>query len=309
MEKLNEIIKSTIEEYEIIDIKEYDFLTKLNNIILKYDRKIVIPKYTNKVNIKKNFEYSESFLKSISLEYAEYLIKRKNEGAFNFVGADSLSRSDLVDGKKIIYLGVTGTIEDSYTITHEIIHDMSVDETYSLTRSLFCEVFSLLSEMLQANYYRQNNSPKDYLIDGKSTLVHLISKAKIIDFDKKLINQYLENGYITKIDLFNILKDYDNLDTIMDHLDVILDCEELTYDFELRYIIGYLFASYMYDRIINEPKKIREFIDLNDMINEYSIENLLNYLELDYSDSMYFDLTDESYQKLEESYIKQLKRI
>ena len=80
MEKINNIIKKEIEELEIKDIKEYSFLFRLNEIILKNKKEIKIPKYRNYIDFEKSFQYSKRFLTSISKEYGSYLEKRRSEG-------------------------------------------------------------------------------------------------------------------------------------------------------------------------------------------------------------------------------------
>ena len=45
------------------------------------------------------------------------------------------------------------------------------------------------------------------------------------------------------------------------------------------------------------------------MINQYNIEDVIHYLDLEYKDTFYLDLTEESYRKLENSYQKRLKKV
>lgn len=311
MEKINSIIKKEIEELEIKDLKECSFILKLNEIILENKRNIKIPKYRNNIDFEKSFQYSKKFFDTISKEYSSYLDKRRKEGVFLFNNdVNSLAFSNLVDGKKIIHFPIIGTIEDSYTITHEIIHDMSISDEYSINRYLFCETVSLLAEMLQKDYFHNNERPKDYLIDEKEILYALQNKAVIINFEFELINIYLSNGYISKNNLIDIMNkhSFSEIDLIINDIETILTNEEMNFSYEQRYIIGYTIASYMHNRILKK-NNVSEFIDINDSLNTYSIEQLLTYLDLDYKNSQDLDLTDESYEKIEKSYIKQIKSI
>ena len=88
---------------------------------------------------------------------------------------------------------------------------------------------------------------------------------------------------------------------------MILKDEKFTFGMDQRYVIGYLLALFMLERDKNNSI---EFFELNEMLNSYSIENLLNYLDLELINSAgLLELSEKSYQKLEESYIKQLKKM
>ena len=60
----------------------------------------------------------------------------------------------------------------------------------------------------------------------------------------------------------------------------------------------------MYDRIKSNKKNIQEVFELNEMIKEYTIEQVFDYLNLDYDDE---ELTYDSYQKLKRAYQNYLK--
>ena len=66
-----------------------------------------------------------------------------------------------------------------------------------------------------------------------------------------------------------------------------------------------LLEMYLYDKIQSKL----EFVDLNDSINEYSLCDFLDYLDLECKDLEYLDLTEESYQAIENSYKKTLKKL
>ena len=65
----------------------------------------------------------------------------------------------------------------------------------------------------------------------------------------------------------------------------------------------------MLDRVDSNSKNINEFFELNDIINKFKFLNLTNYLELDVVDARTFDLTDESYKKIENAFVKRLKKV
>ena len=326
MEELNRLIENHINEYEINDFEELSFISKLVSIVDKYNINLKDKKTKSSVRFNKNFKYSYDFLKTIDPDYASYLLKIKEEGVFDILkdkeGCPYSTVKD--DGKHYIYMPLQSNIIDSYSITHEVIHDLSIseDSDNSLTRHLFCEVFSLLSEMLQRDYFKNTTKPKGYNIENSTILGGVYSKKRTIMLDLNLIKAYLESGHLSFNqvgEIFSIYTDEEIDDEIIYYLQEILETGELTYGYEQRYIIGYLFASYMHDRIIEDPKKIEEFVELNDIINEYDISDFLHYLDLDFKNKyiqvddtevypLILDLTDESYDKLERSFVKELKR-
>ena len=64
----------------------------------------------------------------------------------------------------------------------------------------------------------------------------------------------------------------------------------------------------MHDRILKNPRNVCEFIELNDNLNNYEVQDFLDYLELDYEDSKILNLKETSYQKLRNSFVNELKR-
>ena len=312
MQKLNEILKRFVEDYEVEDFEELSFISNLVCIIDDYpiNLKKEVPK--NFVAVNKSFNYSYEFLKTIDEEYANHLQKLKEEAAFDIkVGEDEYAYSDIVNGKSYIYMPIYNNIGDTYSITHETIHDMSaVAGDTSLNRYLFCEVFSLLAEMLQRDYFYNTTRPKEYNLNNNGILRGVYSKKRTITLELNLIKTYLEHGYIDKQKFIDIMSSFDSseLREISYKLHLILENEELSYGFEQRYIIGYLIASYMHDRILKNPKKIVEFVELNDNLNNYEVQDFLDYLDLDYENSQILNLKEKSYQKLRNSFVNELKR-
>lgn len=312
MKRLNNILKKFIEEYNVEDFSELSFISNLTSIIDNYPIKLKQEVSKKYVSINKSFNYSYEFLKTIDKRYADYLLKIKNEGVFDITqGNEEYPYSNIIDGKSYIYMPIYNNIGDTYAITHETIHDMSaIDGETNLNRYLFCEVFSLLAEMLQRDYFYNTSRPKEYNLNNNSILRGIYSKKRTIMLELNLIRTYLEYGYIDNQKIFDILGIFNSseLTEISYKLHFILEHEELSYGFEQRYIIGYLIASYMHDRILKNPRNICEFIELNDNLNNYEVQDFLDYLELDYEDSKILNLKETSYQKLRNSFVNELKR-
>lgn len=314
LEKINSIVKKYIEECELVDMDDLIFVNRLIDI---YDRHFIsssIHKYKEKVSLKKSFRYSYDFFKSINLEYAEYLKSRYLDGTFELdyrkENKDNFAKSYLNNGENKIYIPVQGNLSDTYTLCHEIIHDMTIENGLTVNRTLFCEVFSLLAEELQCDYFKKLGNIKSYKNNSIQTLYIIKQKNDIIRFEQQLISTYLDKGQIGLIDITDILVSTNDIEFMAGTLQDIIEKNDLSMDLEQRYVIGYLFACYMLDRIKDNSKNIREFFELNEMLNYYQILDFIDYLGLEIkSDKEAFDLTEESYDKLEKSYVKRLKEI
>lgn len=310
MEYLNKILKENIEEYRIRDIDELIFLQKLIDIIRRHVDFIKRPKVKQFVKVNKSFEYSYQFLKSICPRYAEYLLNIKEQGIFDINFYDTFACSTIKNGKHYIYLPLQQNIGDTYTITHETIHDMTATENTTITRHFFCEVFSLLAEILQKDYFERTCRPKEYYINNLESIQNVYQKSVEIKLELDLIKQYLKYGWIESFQLSEIFQNFKRKDwfIIENKLYDFVQSKKLEYGFQQRYIIGYLIACYMHARILKDAKKIQEFIELNDCLNEIEIEDFFHYLDLEYKENKFLDLTDESYQVLEKSLLHELKR-
>ena len=66
-----------------------------------------------------------------------------------------------------------------------------------------------------------------------------------------------------------------------------------------------LIAVYMYDRIKTNKKYVNELFDLNQILSDLSLNQVLDYLDLDHNK---YELTDEAYNLLQKKYRKFIKR-
>ena len=88
---------------------------------------------------------------------------------------------------------------------------------------------------------------------------------------------------------------------------VILDDDkysfEDTYVSHVRNTVGIIFASYMYEL------KDKDIWNLNDHLYQLEVADVISYLNLEFNSERAFDLTEDSYKKLEKSYKDNLKRL
>ena len=309
----NIISKATydyIRDTEIDSLDDIKFVKTLNDIILSEKIINFHYKYNHKVSLKESNKLVEEFMNSISNEYLEYYRKRKDENIFvydyDLLEDYPYSSYDNISDKRIIYIPIYNNIEDSYSIVHELIHDMNLDLTgENIARYMFTESLSILGEMLFEDFLK-NKHIVQYKNPTNYSLYSVNKKAFEVDFNIKLLESYLNNNYLAKDSIIKILKNYtsNQVEELNEVLSRIIENEELTYENESRYIIGFLIATYMYDRIRQNKNNINEFFELNDMLSSCETDDILNYLDLDYND---YELTNDSYKKLKMSYKNYLK--
>lgn len=306
MKNLNHLLERFIKYYEIKDNQDFVFFSRLSQIIFQNEKEIFYPKKMKKVPFQKSMDYSIQFLVTLKEEYANLV----NQTTLEIVRDqfDETPYSDYLSDKKqkYVYLPYKNNLRDSFMITHELIHTTTMEEYTSVARNMFCEMFPFVAEMLQRDYFEQQHIKSANINDiVVVNAVQEINKSTIFQTD--LILEFLDRGSVTASSFMQMLNQYSEEDIIMisNHINKNLQNKNLDLFFQNRYIIGYLFACYLYDHM----KDKNEFLNLNDSINQYNVEDVIHYLGLEYKDNDHLDLIDEDYQKLEKSYVKKIKRI
>lgn len=309
--KLERIIEEYVIVNDINSIDELLLIQSINEIVFDNCNYKYNLKYHDKYHFNKVDKLVSDFLKSINYEYYLYYQLRKKDNTIKFdyhhqedIIAYSVFDYDTKERK--IYIPMSNTLEDAFCIVHELNHDKNLDEECSnITRSIFTESLSILTELLFEDYLKKNKV-KEAKICNNLTLNTVKIKALYNDFCLKLITFYIDKGNINFNDFSNIVIDYNNnqrrdLNYVIDN---ILEEDIIDIDYENRYVFGILISTYMYDRIKLKKNNINELFELNDMLKKYSVEQVLDYLDLDYNEDY---LEPSSYQKLEKCYHKYLK--
>lgn len=314
-EILNGILQEVMDEGQFFE-EDYILIKKFCEIIRNAGIPFFNTKYKSNMRISTALEYSLDFLEKIDPRYSynlEQLVN--NEQLYLHSGKNNYGLSQLIvdDGKSIINMYQRFTIEDSYTLTHENIHDTNRDlNNITVTWHLMTETFSILSEMLQMEYFRKlKNTPKNYKLNEMDTLIALYIKACRLDFEIELLFAYNTHGYINKYIYKDILSRYNNYEKseVSIHILNIINNGDLYYSSLQRDIIGGILSSYMFDRIESNSSRIQEFIELNDNINYMSFIDVFKYLDLDIVNKEFVLLSDASNNTLYDNYKKRLKRV
>lgn len=309
---INEILLTNTKTQES---SELDIIRQLNNIILEYRNPNFNQKNNIRVGINKSVYYTYMFLNSIDKKYADYFEKRLNDNDVIFEydkKEEQISESYFIEStkRKIIHVAYNETMKDTYTITHEILHDMNLDvNKRTKTRKLFTEYISMMGELLQEKY-QQNITGKVSNKNMRDTFNYCYQTAVKIDLEIELIEAYKKYKNINYKVLINILKrkNPNNMMLYIDSYEQIRDTGKLSIDFHKRYIIRILLAAYTNQNIEKETRKIDIFKTINENMNDLSSKTILSILDLKLESEINPSLTTRSENELKDSYIKELKR-
>jgi len=330
-EKLSNIVHNYIKEAEILDMDEFSFTVRLIEIFEKHYKCNNYDCHKRKVSFEKSYKYSYDFIKSIDPEYAECLdlLKRDNnievlkppkgentneylkriqkEKNIEILDSDNMTAYTVNDnGVNKILMPFQNTLIDSYILTHEFFHTISLSPDEAEASSIFCESLTFCAELLQDEYFHKNKV-KEHQINKNQMLMVVYESIEELKIKLELIDIYLNNGVITANDISELLKKSNDVKVAFDVILNIMNTKEISTVDDERYIVGLIFAYYIFDRI-HTDKSIEEFKGLNEMIDDYVAEEFVSYLDLEYvEESDIFELTEESYQKLEKSFVKVLK--
>lgn len=333
LEKLSNIIHMFIEENDILDMDDFSFMYRMIEIFEKNYKHNSYECHKKNIPFERSYKYSYDFLESINPNYAqeleklrasnnielfmpdknedrkEYYHKFKEKTNLELVNGDGMIAYTVNDsGTNRILMSPCNTLIDSYVLTHEFFHTISLSPDESLTASIFCESLTFLSELLQDEYFKEHNIKEHY--KNKYELLRVVYEhVEGLKIKFELINICLNHSIITVNDLKSIFIEYRESEEILfSCIDAILNNDDVSILDDERYAIGIIFAYYMFDRINTDKRNIREFMELNEMLDYYIPEEFVSYLGLEYvEESDIFKLTEESYQQLEKSFVKVLK--
>lgn len=325
-EKLYDFIYADEEDAadEYICLEDLFLSEKFCNIILKAINISSMdegPNFKKTIGIDKTIKYSEKFLETLSPEYAVKLMKNIDEEILTFPDYKEVSTAVafLENGKNRIFVPLKHDISDTFILTHEQIHDtvLSVNN-FTVAWTYFSETPTMLVELLQADYMIANNFDKREIKQfQKYSLAGYFSRALNLKVAIELIKEIHDNGYISKMTILNIIETLYNycpnteycLFAINKAINDLYTDNEPFYFYDLRYIIGGVLSFYLYEKVRKNPKLIKEFASYNENFSKLDIQGVFESIGLLFEKNTSLDLEKESYERLEQSFEKTLKRI
>lgn len=299
--KINKLIKEYIIELNP-DESDFNFISSLVDIVINTKSKATRQTYRSVYRLSDSLISSKKFLSSLDPSYGDLLLKLlkseelelvKVTGRNNYIASSTLTES----GIHHIFLPYNETIEDSYTIVHEVLHDSNVSLELTESRFLFTEAISILGEMLFEDYY-SSTKPKEYLKNGKDLLYAILNKAVSLHIQIELIKLFLKHGEVNKSNIKEIgvtdsLKPFINM-----YLNYYSKLDELPFDNDQRHLMGFLFASHMHD----SGDGANYLRDINRVINDVNFDDILSSIGIHTTNSDGYDLDIASKKVLKKTY-------
>ena len=316
MDELNKLIEKHIDEVGYFFTHEFSDIKKASEIILSVGE----PRYTERIKtgygLTKSIDLSYQFFNSLDKSYGDYFQERLNEGGFDFKLVKShsyenaVSTYDYNQGKKTIYIPYCNQITDAFSIVHETFHDANLDiENLNYTRSLFTEYISIFGEFLFEKFISDNFDIKCKAIHNTS-FAACYPKALKVDFQLNLFKCYLENGFVNKYSFDSIVNSYPKRyhALLIRFYRAFIEKNDFDFDYQMRYLFGILLSCYSYDNFLNGEFSIDNFKFIHEKINDLFPEEVYAFLDLEVIDDYTLLLSPDSYDKLDKSYRKIMKR-
>lgn len=332
--KINEILNKFVSDY-ILDesgqpsMNYFKYTRQLLNIAFDNFHNLEVVPYKKKVSLKRNIENALEFLDNLDSDYSKYLQERLADGTIKFVSSkDALNNNESLEsystyenGKRLIHIVYEENISDTFTIIHEILRDTNLmlpeyynfENTYLYeTRDMFTEMISFLGTYLAKEYFLKNHpNMKEIKKDLTDDYCGLYIKCIQIDFGLDLLERFVNNGYITSFDIYDLVSDCTEqyIDIVYDYLKMMVESNDNLLFYNERYLTGTILSDY----IVNTEKNPKlAFMELNEMITQNNIGDIFTYLDLeplfDENDNLVC-LDEESISKLNKSFKKEMKRI
>lgn len=315
---------------EYLSIEQLILAEKFCNILLynfDFSKFCDNPKFLKKISKKSSIKYSEDFLGFLKPEYAEKLLQNIDTGTFSFCSIEEqeFGYASYFDNKKVISVPLRNDISDSFIITHEEIHDTTFDSNeMSVAWSYFSELPPMLSELLQADYMEENGmDSKEIRKYKKFSTSGYIYRALMLKVQINLLKQILLVGYIDRVYIYELINElcdichdqnlaYDAIDDSISKL-FLEEQEQQLYEsfyfFDLRYVIGGVLSTYLHDKILEDKRNLKYFAEYNENFGNLDIQGVFESLGLDFEEETCLDLSEKSYEVLEKSFVKEIKRI
>lgn len=276
-DKLNKILNIETRNKELLE--ELSISSILSEIIiesssfLKKDMLLC----NNSVSLNKSLNEAISFFKSINLKYSNQVQNIiKNERTNNkpsvlfskkhFIGNSPIDFSG-VDSDGVVYIDYENTVNDIYSIVHEMTHKLSSQyDTNSRIKNILGEVTTITMELLLEYYLKKEKFDSNVEIEKRNInrLITTYKDAGCILFEKDLVDLYLKQGFINENILLNELNNTNKSSNKYElyseegynYLKDIIENGNLLFRRRQRYVIGLLFALYVVNEIAYDNSNI-----------------------------------------------------
>lgn len=330
-DKLNLTIKNAITDRNIeYQLQFFEEITKLAEIIVNNTPDLGRKDYTVEVPIDESVRLTTDFFKSIKKEYSEMFLNILREK--NYDGKDEYSvkfqKGTLKNQSEVrengnVNIDYFSTLEDAFTITHEITHKFSQPKNQnSIIKQFLGETSTISMELLLEDYLIKNScyDENEISIYKNNRLVETVDDAGAILFERELLKLYQKsNGHLTQDILLDYLNSMNKNSKLYElffergvkYFDSIIRKGVLSFPQRQRYVIGTILASDFHSQIKENTKNIQKLSSLIDVLGHSDItsDNDLKTLEkigVPIVKDGKIKITDETISKLTDCYEKEI---
>ncbi|MFA5602378.1 MAG: hypothetical protein WDA21_01410 [Bacilli bacterium] len=219
------------------------------------------------------------------------------------------------------------TVEDAYTIVHEIYHTFNhLYGQESILRDFLGESTTITAELLFGDYLQSKQiiNSETAKIEKRNRVISTYNDAWGVIFEKNLINIYKKHHRLDRKILEDYLESFDK-DSIeykvfsergKHYLNSIMDSDYpcLTFPKRQRYVLGTLIAFDFYQRIKENPEKIKDLFYLTDVLGHAQATykedlSFLSSLDIPFIKDNNIIVNDEVITRLENSFSQELSSI
>lgn len=288
-DKLNTVLKNSLSDPKLqYQLKYFDEITKLTRIIIDSTPILSIKNYSSPLPLNESIKTVLNFFYYINPEYAymfQNVLEEKN--IYNGNEDYSIRFHKIEDGKRNnskvssngeVHIEYSETLDDIFTIGHEITHKFSQQKDQDSTIKQFLgETSTITIEFLLQDYLLENTEydSNELTTRKNNRLIETYDDAGAILFENILLDLYQKNNNcITQEILLDYLNSLDKNSKIYKilstrgekYLSDIVNSGSLQFNRRQRYVIGTLLASDFHIKIKENPERISELFSLIDIL-------------------------------------------
>lgn len=295
-------------------IKELDLVEELAFIFVDnpFNLNIDVLPFKDYVIKSDTLNYVHDFLASINVEYVKEFDYAMKKGKISFIQNKKKKREQNSKYEVI----ASYQFKDSFDLIHYFFEYWIKKNTiFKKEFRYFIDTFAILTEFLFQDYLESLELKSKELCYAKMNhfiytnifTVHMIVELKLIELYQKHHSLKVENS-VTELEESHISTKELLSTNCQIIIDDIVSMNGISLPFHKRYLYGIMFASFIHQRILEQPTLIRSFcylIDHPEPIHVYQFMNAIG-IPIEEKDGM-FVLSRIGYQSLKQSFITELE--
>lgn len=298
---------STKEELDLVDEFAYLYVDH------QYNLNIDCYPFEDYVIKSDTLNYVHDFLFSLNPKYVSAFDSALKEGKITFIQSKKKKRITQASGYEVI---ASYHLKDSFDLIHNFFQYW-IREHVMLSKEsdYFADTFSILAEFLFQDYLEslgcKNAEPyyskMNRFIYTNIFTVHMIVELKLIDIYKMDHSLKVEDS-IAELENSNISAKKLLSKNCQIIINDILAMNQISLPFHKRYLYGLIFACFIHQKILKQPKLIQSFCYLIDYPEEISILSFMNAIGITLKEENgRIVLGKEGSKELRTSYLKELE--